>query len=112
LEEAMKERRDYVRLATAVSLDLYSQDAKRNLGRGFITNLGEGGIALEISKNFRLGERLMLKFSLPNADTFNVLGEIIYIKEGIFSRAYGARFLKAEPNDIFKLKDFITEHVK
>ena len=108
----MKERRSFVRLPTAVSLELYSQDTKTNLGRGFITNLGEGGIALEISKNLRLGDKLTLRFSLPNEDAFNVLGEIIYVREGIFSRAYGARFLKPEAQTIGKLKDFITERVK
>ena len=103
----MLERRKYLRKSTAALLELISNVSKRVFGRGFVTNLSEGGVALETSKNLHRGEKLVLHFMLPDNNEFEVPGEIVYAREGILNHAYGARFENGDMDKEERLKSFI-----
>lgn len=108
----MQERRKSKRKSLAVSLEIYSNDSRFSLGRGFITNLSEGGVAMEIHKDLRLGDRLLLRFSLDKEQAFDLLGEIVYAHDGILTKAYGARFYDLNPDTSDKLKNVIIANSK
>lgn len=104
----MHERRRFARVPLALSLEIIESRSAKHLGKGFVTNLSEGGLALETPKTFHAGDRLRMRFSLPDgADSFNLEGEIVYAKDGILTRAYGAQFGTLEPVLAEKLKDFL-----
>jgi Tfp pilus assembly protein PilZ len=105
----MQERRKSLRKPLAASLEIYTHDAKKSLGKGFITNLGTGGIALETHKHLRLGEKLLLRFTLPKERSFDLKGEIIYAQDGVLTKAYGAKFYDMHPDTSTELQDFIVE---
>lgn len=107
----MKERRKGVRKPLAASLEIYANHVNHTekiLGKGFITNLGEGGMALETHKNLHPGDKLQLRFTLPNEKTYSVKGEIIYTQDGVLTKAYGAKFAEAPSADYRELRDYIT----
>jgi hypothetical protein len=107
----MQERRAYVRMPLAVSLEMFSSDEQTSIGKGFVTNISESGAALETAKLLGAGDKLLLRFSLAKDIVFSIAAEIKYVKDGIFSRAYGASFMGADPETASKFRDFITQHV-
>jgi hypothetical protein len=107
----MQERRAYVRTPLAVSLEILSPGNEMSIGKGFVTNLSETGVALETAKHFASGEKLLLRFSLPKNFLFNLVAEVKYVKEGIFSRAYGVSFESADMDSSERLRNFVTQHV-
>jgi hypothetical protein len=108
----MNERRKYTRLPLALSLEVCSDTTKSYLARGFITNLSEGGVALETPKNLRPGAKLLFRFTLPNERTFSLLSEIMYSRDGILSRAYGARFCDVNSDAGAELKQYVAAHAE
>jgi Tfp pilus assembly protein PilZ len=109
----MQERRKFARKPLAASLEIYSKDQGKSLGKGFVTNLGEGGVALETHKNLRLGEQLMLRFTLPDEKTYSLAGEIVYAQDGVLTKAYGARFCETPPAPAHsELKHFVAKQRK
>lgn len=103
----MEERRVCERMSLAASLEISAEQNKKVLGRGFITNLSEGGIAMETPKNLKPGDRLVLHVSLNENNSFDIEGEVVYSKEGVLTRAYGARFLKSAPELCGRIKDYL-----
>lgn len=108
----MQEKRKYLRKPLAVILELLSRGSHKTIGRGFITNLSEGGAALETSHNLRLGDKLMLHFNLPDESEYSLPGEIVYTIDGILTRAYGARFLQVDPQAEERLKEYLIGRVR
>jgi len=104
----MQERRTFLRKPLAVSLEIYTNDAKNSLGKGFITNLGEGGAALETHKHLRLGEKLLLRLTLLNEKKIDLKSEIMYARDGVLTKAYGARFYDMHPGLSSELRRFIA----
>ncbi len=99
-------------MALAASLELSMDRPCKVLGRGFITNLSEGGIALETPKDLKPGDRLILRFNLNENNAFDVQGEVVYSKEGILTRAYGARFLQLAPELYYRLKSCMLKRMR
>jgi c-di-GMP-binding flagellar brake protein YcgR len=108
----MQERRRFGRKPLAVTLEICTDDNTRTIGKGFITNLSAGGMALETHKSLRLGEKLLLRFTLPNDWKFDVLSEIVYAQDGIITRAYGAKFSDINPETSGRLNQFLIANVK
>lgn len=107
----MRDRRKFPRAPLAVLLEICSGESKKGIGKGFITNLSEGGLALEATTRLRLGDKFMLRFTLPNGWNFNILGEIVYIKEGVLTRAYGVKFKKINPELRLKVKRYVLANL-
>jgi hypothetical protein len=103
----MQERRQFSRKPLAVLLEMYSGGSREQRGKGFITNLSEKGAALETSKTLYPGEKLLLRFRLPNEWKFDILGEIVYAREGVLTRAYGARFYLVSNEDACRLQQYL-----
>lgn len=104
----MKEdRRSHVRKPVAVQLDLISESTRRFVGRGFITNLCEGGAALETPKILRPGDTVAVSFTLPDTACLDIAAEIVYCREGILSKAYGVRFRQAEADAVRLIGEYL-----
>lgn len=107
----MKNKRKTVRRPLAVLLNVCSYDTCKVLGKGFITNLSEKGLALETTENLREGDKFMLKFKLLNGWEFDLLGKIIHSRGGVFTKAYGVEFKKIDPEASSKLKNYVMARI-
>jgi Tfp pilus assembly protein PilZ len=103
----MEEKRKYPRAPLSVLLEIWAKDKQKSVGKGFITNLSEGGLALETTERLRLSDHFVLSFTLPNNWTFDVWGDIIYVKEGVLTRAYGIRFKTIQPETRTKITHYV-----
>jgi hypothetical protein len=108
----MNERREFPRAPLTVLLEIWSGDKKRSLGKGFITNLSEGGLALETSERLKLKDRFLLRFTLPNDWNFDLWGEIVYIKEGILTKTYGIQFHKMVSGERVRIKHYVKANLE
>lgn len=102
----MQERRKYPRMPLAVSLEIMTDDTKQMMGKGFITNLSEAGVAFETPKTLHAGEKLLFHFNLTQQISFDVNGEVIYSRDGILTKAYGAKFFNIDVETEDKFKNF------
>ncbi|MFH1368998.1 MAG: PilZ domain-containing protein [Elusimicrobiota bacterium] len=103
----MKESRNYPRTPLAVLLEIWSGDRKKNVGKGFITNLSEGGLALETTVRLKLKENFLLRFTLPNGWTFDLWGNILHTKPGVLIKTYGVQFKKVQAEERAKIRHFV-----
>jgi hypothetical protein len=103
----MNERRKFARAPLAVSLEICEEGNRENPGKGFVTNLSEGGLAWETPRLFSRGDEILLRFGLPDESPFDVRSEVCYSKEGVLTRAYGARFCDLHPDIVDKIRGFI-----
>ena len=108
----MKERRKSPRAPIAVLLEITTKDKKKIIGKGFITNLSEGGLALETNFRLQMGDAFLLRFTLPNGWNFDFWGDIVYVKEGILTKAYGVKFNKIGTEEKTKIKRFIMANLE
>ncbi|MHB9154299.1 MAG: PilZ domain-containing protein [Endomicrobiales bacterium] len=99
----MVNRRKLGRKPLVSSLEIYSRDARKNLGRGYVTNLNEEGLGLVSRQALAVGEEVILDFGLPNGWKFDFFGTIVYAEEGVFSRLYGVKFSPGQGTFVFKL---------
>lgn len=106
-----QERRKHPRKTLAVYLELYDHNTKTPLGKGFVTNLSEGGLALETRYKINPGEKFLFRFTLPNGWNFDVVGEVVHCSPGILTNAYGVKFLELSPDAQKKLKKYILAEV-
>jgi hypothetical protein len=93
----MNERRQSPRLPIAASLEIFRAPGEECLAKGFVTNLSESGLALETVKPLLRGEQLLLRFTVQGMKAVDAVGEIVYSKDGILAKAYGARFINLSP---------------
>lgn len=93
-------------------LEVWSGDKKRSHGKGFITNLSEGGLALETPERLRLKDNFLLRFTLPNDWNFDLWGTVIYIKEGILTKTYGVMFKKMLSEERVKIKHYVKANLE
>lgn len=103
----MKEKRKFPRTPLAVLLEMWSEDKKKTVARGFITNLSEGGMAVETNFRLKTGENFLLRFTLPNGWNFDLWGKIVYAKEGVLTKAYGVTFKRVETEERARIKHFV-----
>lgn len=108
----MQERRKYSRVPLAALLEVYSQDDSKLLGRGFVTNLSEGGLAMETADRVRLNENMLMCFTLMNGSSFEVPGQIIYSKGGVLTQAYGVEFSEMKHYDATRIRNFVEAQLK
>jgi hypothetical protein len=101
------ERRKSPRAPLAVALEISGENNRQYPGKGFVTNLSEGGLAWETPHVFSQGEAVLIRFSLPQEEPFDVRSEVLYSKEGVLSRAYGARFCDVHPEILAKIRGFV-----
>ena len=103
----MEEKRQHPRAPLTVLLEIWTQEKHKSIGKGFITNLSEGGLALETTERLKLSEKFVLSFTMPNNWVFDIWGEIIYIKEGVLTRAYGIQFKTVAPETRTKIERYV-----
>jgi len=108
----MKDQRKAPRKRLAVLLDVCSHASCKRLGKGFITNLSEGGMALETTERLREGEKFLLRFTLLNGWEFDLLGKIVHSRNSVFTRAYGVEFSKVNPEATAKIKNYIRARIE
>ncbi len=104
----MKERRKHPRTPLAVSLEMNNTHQK-SIGKGFVTNLSEGGMALETPKALHQGARLAFRFHVPGGPAFEIPGEIVYVRDGVLNRAYGAKFGDVDEAAGRRLREFVAD---
>ena len=103
----MEEKRKHARAPLSVLLEIWTKEKQKSVGKGFITNLSEDGLALETTERLKLSDNFVLSFTLPNNWTFDIWGEIIYIKEGILTKAYGIHFKTVAPETRVQIKHYV-----
>lgn len=108
----MKERRRSPRAKIGVLLEICSQDKKTKMSKGFITDISELGLGMETTERLGKGNKYSLQFTLLNGWSFDLLGEIVYSREGILTKAYGVRFYDIPEQDRAKLKDYVTTRLQ
>ncbi len=108
----MKERRKSQRMPLAVLLEICAQETHRSVGKGFITNLSDSGLALETMERLSLGDNFLLRFTLLNGWSFDVLGEVVYARDGVLTKAYGIEFAKINTDQRTKLKNYVAAYVQ
>ena len=106
------ERRKYPRTPLAVMLEIFQEKNKRIVGKGFITNISEEGLAVETREKLHPGEKFMLRFTLPNSWTFDINGEIMYERKGVLSNAYGIKLFHDAVETREKLKNYVIARIK
>lgn len=106
------ERRRFPRAPLAVLLEIWAKDKKKTIGKGFITNLSEGGLAIETNFRLNLGDNFLLRFTLPNGWNFDLWGDIVYINEGVLTKAYGVKFNRIETEQKSRIKRFILANLE
>jgi Tfp pilus assembly protein PilZ len=99
----MENRRSARRKPLVSSLEIFSKDCTKNLGKGYVTNLHEDGLCLVTDQHLEVGEEFRLNFGLPNGWKFDFFGRIVHAQEGIESKAYGVKFSPGQGTFIFKL---------
>ena len=108
----MNERRIDKRVPLSVLLEMYSEGKMHKQSDGFITDISEGGLALETKERLNTGSAFCLKFVLPNKWEFDILGKIQYFKEGVLSKKYGVKFTKISKIDNEKIKEYVIARVE
>lgn len=99
----MENRRKVERKPLVGSIEIYSKEEKKSIGRGFITNLNEEGVGIIMTESLKLGEEFLLDFHLPNGWKFDFFGRIVYAEKGLSSTAYGVEFTPGQGTFLLKL---------
>jgi hypothetical protein len=90
-ERRKKERKPYIN-----SIEIYSQESKRSLGKGFIMNWSDEGFGIISSNRLEHGKKLVLFCDLPNGQNFDFIGEVVRIEDRIDSKAYGIKLMPGQ----------------
>ena len=75
----MKERREYYRIPSAILLEIMPEGEDEKY-KGFITNLGERGLAFESYKRLTLNQKMRLSFTLPDGFWLGTVNPDLYCK--------------------------------
>jgi c-di-GMP-binding flagellar brake protein YcgR len=108
----MQERRQYSRVPMAALVAMQSKKENRLVGRGFITNLSEGGMGMESADHVPMNEDMIMKFTLMNGWSFEVPGKVKYSKGGVLTRAYGTQFSGLNSYDATRIRNFVEAQLK
>lgn len=85
------------------TLEIFSKDAAKNIGKGYVTNLNEDGLGIVTQHHLEIGEEFRLVFGLPNGWKFDFSGTVVHAQKGVESRSYGVKFAPGQETFIFKL---------
>jgi len=107
-----QEKRKYPRKPLAVYLELCDHRTRTPLGKGFITNISEGGLALETHQQLNPGDKFLFRFNLGGNGNFEVIGVVVYVANGVLTNAYGIKFLELSPESRKRLKKYILAEVR
>jgi len=78
----MKERRRFIRLNSAISVNYKKLDSAAQEEEIFSRNISEGGICLIVGDRLNEGDLLKLNISIPRHRTIiNVNGRVVWIRE-------------------------------
>jgi hypothetical protein len=102
-ERRRSERRQYTN-----SIDIYSYENKKMLGKGFILNWCDGGFGVISSQMFEIGKKIVLFLDVDNNVEFDFLGEIVRFEERIDARSYGIRLLPGQAALINKMSGHLV----
>lgn len=100
-ERRRKERKPYIN-----SIDIYSHENKKAMGKGFIMNWCNDGFGIISTHQLPKGVKLVLFCDLPNGQEFDFLGEVVYSQERVDSSAYGIKLL---PGQTLALDRFLQQ---
>ena len=108
----MNEKRTHKRAPLSVLLEIYSKGKKNKQADGFVTDISEGGLSLETKERLNMGSVFCLRFVLSNNWEFDVLGKMMYMKEGVLSKKYGIKFTKISTVNVSKIKEYVIARVE
>ena len=97
-ERRKRERRSYIN-----SIEIYSHESKKNVGRGFIMNWCEDGFGIISSQLLEIGRKFVIFFNIANGVEFDFLVEVVHARERLDSTAYGIRLLPGQSCNVNKL---------
>lgn len=99
----MENRRKNRRRPLVSSIEIFSKDKAKSLGKGYVTNLHQGGLGLITPQDLSLGDEIILDFNLPNGWKLDFFGKVIYAEKAISSKAYGVEFLPGQATFILNI---------
>jgi Tfp pilus assembly protein PilZ len=99
----MENRRKLKRKPMVGSLNIYTTNDRRSIGKGYVTNLNENGIGIVTEEPLKLGDEVLLDFKLPNGWEFDFFGKVVYEEKGVSTMSYGVEFLPGQSTFIFKI---------
>jgi hypothetical protein len=97
-ERRRSERRQYTN-----SIDIYSYENKKMIGKGFVLNWCEDGFGIISSQMLEIGKKIVLFLDLDDNVEFDFLGEIVRYEDSIDARSYGIKLLPGQASLISKM---------
>jgi len=108
------ERRKYRRYPVSLPIEYYRADSPVNQS-GQALDASEGGLQILLREQMDIGQRLKLKLFFSSGATLNtidMLVEVVWINtqlgEGEDYYRSGVKFINISPEDMDKLKNFLT----
>lgn len=103
-----RERRRNARLRVEIPVTLRIDDGVGSLHRGVTSDLGEGGVAIQLSHRPQNLNSLSVHFTLPGTThTVGCIGEVAWENAG---RQLGVRFVDLSPETRDQLKAWLESH--
>ena len=99
----MDERRRHSRKPTLCTLEIYSNDISRNVGKGFILDLNEGGMSIVSNETLPLGGKFSLHFRLKDKWYLDFFGTVVHKGKVASSNTYGIKFLAGQGTELLRL---------
>jgi len=90
-ERRKSERRPYIN-----SIEIYSQESKKMINKGFIMNWCDEGFGIICPENLEAGKRVVLFFDIPNGMSFDFSGEVVHAEERLDSNSFGIRLMPGQ----------------
>jgi len=107
----MAERRRFKRVGVSIFIDVFVQGDLKTRGRGVISDLSLGGMALETKEDLGIGNVLILRFNLDANNLIDLKGKIVRKEKQPALIKYGIQFIKIGFFVKLKLKNFIVVHM-
>ena len=106
----MVERRRFLRVGVRIFIDVFIKGDLRTRGRGVISDIGIGGMALETKEDLEIDDVLILRFNLDVNTLFDLKGRIIRKEKKPALIKYGIKFTKIGFFEKIRLKRFVVIH--
>lgn len=105
---SFQERRKLDRRPYINSIEIYSQENKKMIGKGFIMNWCEEGFGIVSSHLLEAGKKVVLFCDFPDGLEFDFVGEVVYGKERLDSSSYGVKLLPGQSSFVNKFSQQIA----
>ena len=106
----MVERRRSLRVGVRILIDVFLLGELSTRSRGVISDISLGGMALETTEDLRLGDALILRFSLDAKNFFDLKGKILRKEKQPGTLKYGIKFTKIGLIEKIRLNRYVVIH--